>query len=41
MDGIAVAVTSESNPAACTYLLDPDLILRMPDVVVHWCLRAF
>ena len=41
MDGIAVAVASKSNPAACAHLWDPKSTPWMADVVVHWCLREF
>ena len=41
MDGIAAAVASESIPATRAHIQDPNLMLRMLDVVVHWCLHAF
>ena len=41
MDGVAVAVASESDPATCAHLQDPNPMLRILDAVVHWCLRAF
>ena len=41
MDGIAVAVAIQPNPAVCARPRDPNSMPRMLDVVVHWCLRAF
>ena len=41
MDGVAVAIGSESSPTTCIHLHDLNPMPRILDIIVHWCLRAF